>query len=128
MMLMKSVHHPNRISHAEHNWSQTRSTSTHKRRLEICFHDLPHPGPLPKERESPSLRIRVHQCLSVVEFSAAHRFKARAAVLEDYAASFRNRFAISGPLPSSSCLKKMNASRHSCSCTRFAHAFSSASP
>jgi len=23
-MLMKSVHHPNRISHAEHNWSQTR--------------------------------------------------------------------------------------------------------
>src|SRR5216117_1907253 len=25
MMLMKSVHHPNRISHAEHNWSATRS-------------------------------------------------------------------------------------------------------
>jgi len=26
-MLMKSVHHPNRISHAEHNWSQTRGPS-----------------------------------------------------------------------------------------------------
>jgi len=24
MMLMKSVHHPNRISHAEHNWFPTR--------------------------------------------------------------------------------------------------------
>src|SRR5881396_390360 len=27
MMLMKSVHHPNRISHAEHNWLETCATS-----------------------------------------------------------------------------------------------------
>src|SRR5206468_11576622 len=42
--------------------------------------------------------------------------------------SSRNRLAICGPLPSSSCLKKMNASFQSFSRTRFPHVSSSASP
>src|SRR5262245_57914174 len=45
-----------------------------------------------------------------------------------YAASSRNRFAIWGPVPFSSCLKKTNASRQGCSRTFCTHVFSSASP
>src|SRR5437763_15053062 len=45
-----------------------------------------------------------------------------------YADNSRNRLAISGPFPSSSCLKNTNASCQPASRTRLTHACSSASP